>query len=141
MVGFVAIAQTLQDVNCHCRGWLRYLNRLESSNERGIFFKVLAVFIQGGCTNCLQLSSSKHWLQNGSCIDSTFRSTSTDQCVNLINKGDDVAPGPDFLGYLLQSFFKVTTVTRTCNEGAHVQGVELLTAKSLGNISRNNSLS
>ena len=102
---------------------------------------MLAVLIQGGGTDGLQLASGKHWLEDRSGIDSTLGSTSADQGVNLIDKGDDVTAGADLLGYLLQALFEVTAVARTCDQASHVQGVDLLAAKGLRNVVGDDCLS
>ena len=102
---------------------------------------MLAVLIQGGGTNGLQFTASQHWLEDRGCIDCTLGSSSTNQGVNLIDEGDDVTAGADLFGHLLEALLEVTAVARTSNQASHIQGVNLLAAKGLWHVVRNNRLS
>ena len=140
MVGFVAVAKTFQDVNGVWKRRLVYLYRLETTSKRCVFFKVLAVLIQSGCTDCLQLSTSKHRFQNRSCVDCTLSSTCANQGVDLIDESDDVATGTNFLGDFLKSFFEVSAVAATCNKGTKIKCVELFVLQGFWHVAGNNCL-
>ena len=101
---------------------------------------MLAVFVCGGGTNCLKFTSCEHWLQDACCIDCTFCCACTDKCVDFVDEQHDVAAGLDFFQDFLQTLFKVTAVTRTCNKSAEVECVELLVFESLWNVAGNDAL-
>ena len=120
MVSLVAVAQTLQNVDCHRQGWLADVDRLKTTSKCCVFFEVLAVFVESGRTDGLQFSASQQWLQDGCCIDGTLGCTRTNQGVNFVDEGDDVATGANFFGYLLEALFEVTAVTRAGDKRTHV---------------------
>ena len=101
---------------------------------------MLAVLVQGGCTDGLQFASSQHGLEDGGGVNRALCGTCTDEGVNLVNEQDDVAAGADFLQNLLQALFEVTAVARTCNQGAQVQGVQVLVLEGLRDVTVNDSL-
>src|SRR5438270_711983 len=44
--------------------WLAHKHNLKTSFERGIFFNVLAIFVQCGCANGSQFPASERWLEH-----------------------------------------------------------------------------
>ncbi len=140
VVRFVAVTQTLENVDGVRQRGLGNLNRLEAALECGILFKVLAVLIEGGCTNGLELASGKHWLEDARGIDCTFSGTCTDQSVNLVDENDDVAASADLFGDLLEALFEVTAVTAAGDERAEVKRVYLLVFERLGNLTSHDGL-
>jgi hypothetical protein len=64
VVGFVTLAQTLEDLDGVGNGRLLNLDGLETTLQRSILLQVLAVLISGGRTNGLQLATSQHRLEN-----------------------------------------------------------------------------
>src|SRR5699024_5001669 len=97
-------------------------------------------FVQGGCTNGLQFTTSQHWFENRCGINGTFCGTGTNQGVDLVNEQDNVTAGTDFFEYFFQAFFEVTTVTGTCNQRTQIQGVELLVFQRLWDVIAYNGL-
>ena len=138
MVRLVLIAQAAQDGDGVFHGRLVYLYRLETTLQRRILFNVLAVLIQSGCTNGLQLTTSQLRLQQGSCVNCTFCCTCTNKSVNLIDEQDDVAALVNLLENLLQALFEVTTVTGACYQRTQVKRVNLLVLQGLWNLAINN---
>ena len=110
MVRFVAVAQTLQDVDGLRQGWLVDHNLLKTTSKGSVFFEVLAVLVESGCTNGLKLATGKHGLQDRSRVDCTFGCTGTNQGVNLIDEGDDVTARANLFGYFLETLFEITAV-------------------------------
>ena len=101
MVNFVAVAETLENVDGLWQRWLVDGDRLKTTSKSRVFFEVLAVFVEGGCTDGLKLAASKQRLQYRGCIDGTLGSASANQGVNFIDEGDDVATGANLFGDLL----------------------------------------
>ena len=95
---------------------------------------MLAVLIQGGGTDGLQLTASQHRLQNGGRVDSALCGTGPDKGVNLVDKQDNVAASANLLEYFLKAFLKVTAVPGARDQGTQIQGVQVLIFKSFGNI-------
>src|SRR5699024_8512053 len=131
VVSLVAVAQTLQDLDGVRDGWLRHLHRLEASLQGGVLLDVLAVLLQRGGADGLQLAAGQLRLQDGGGVDRALRGTGTDECVDLVDEQDDVATLVDLLEYLLQALLEVTAVAGASNQGTQVQGVNLLIAQGL----------
>ena len=89
----VPITQTLQNLDRVGDGGLTHLDRLETPLQRSILLHVLAVLIQRGRADRLQLATSQHRLQNARRVDRALRRTRTHQRVQLVDEQDDVARG------------------------------------------------
>jgi hypothetical protein len=83
---------------------------LETALEGGVLFHVLAVLVQGGGADGLQLAAGQHRLEDRGGVDRAFGGTGTDQGVQLVDEQDDVPAGADLLEHLLQALLEVTAV-------------------------------
>src|SRR4028119_2300954 len=101
---------------------------------------MLAVLVQGCCTNALQFSSCQSWLENICRINCPFRSTRTDQSVNLVNHQDDVPGLTNFIHDFLQALFKLTPVFGASNEQTNIQGNDALVFQDVRNVVVSNPL-
>ena len=114
--------------------WLLHLDRLEAALERGVLFEVLAVLVEGGRPDRLQLAPGQHGLEDRGGVDRTLGRPRADQGVELVDEQDDVAPGADLLQHLLQALLEVTPVAAPGHQGPEVEGVELLAGQGLGDV-------
>src|SRR5699024_8676271 len=131
VVRLVAVAQTLEDLDGQLDGRLRDLHRLETTLESGVLLDVLAVLVQGGGTDGLQLTAGQPRLEQRGGVDRTLGGTGADEGVDLIDEQDDVAALVDLLEDLLQALLEVTAVTGTRDQGTQVEGVDLLILQGL----------
>ena len=134
VVSLVLIAHTLENLHGEVLGRLVHLNWLEAAFQCGVLLNVLAVLVQGGGTDGLQLAASQHRLQDGCSVDSALCGTGTDEGVNLVNEQDNVAAGANLLEHLLEAFLKVTAVPGSRDQGSQIQGVQVLIFESFGDI-------
>ena len=116
------------------------LDRLEAALERGILLEVLAVLVERGRADGLQLAAGEQRLQDAGRVDRALGGTRTDQGVDLVDEGDDVAAGADLLGDLLQALLEVTAVAGAGDERAEVERVELLVLQRLGHVAADDRL-
>src|ERR1019366_4229751 len=107
-------------------GRLGHLDRLEPALKRGVLLQVLAVLIQRGRADRLQLTAGQHRLQYRGRVDGALRGARAPQGVYLVDEQDDVAAGPDLLQDLLQPLLEVAAVPRAGDQRAEVEGVKLL---------------
>ena len=110
------------------------LDRLEAALQRRVLLQVLAVLVEGGGPDGLQLAAGQHGLEDGGRVDRALGCARTDQRVDLVDEQDDVAAGTDLLEDLLQALFEVTAVRRAGHQRTQVKGVELLVLDRLGNL-------
>ena len=94
MMRFVTVAQTTQDLHrlLFCR--FANHNRLESTFKGRIFFDVLTVFFDGGCTDYLEITSGQSRLEDIGGIRRTFGSTGTDNRMQFIDEQVSLHRGP-----------------------------------------------
>jgi hypothetical protein len=59
---------------------------LEAALERGVLLEVLAVLVQRGGTDGLQLAAGQHRLEDRGCVDGALGRTGTDEGVDLVDE-------------------------------------------------------
>ena len=134
MVGLVAVAEPLEDLHGVLQRGLTDLDGLEPALQGRVLLHVLAVLLQRGGPDGLQLPARQHRLENAGRVDGALGRPRTHQGVDLVDEQDDVPAGLDLLEDLLQPLFEVTAVTRPGHQRAQVQGVELLVLEGLGHL-------
>ena len=107
VVRLVPVAQPLEDLDRVRDRRLGDLDGLEPALERGVLLQVLAVLIQRGGADGLQLAAGQHRLQDRGRVDGALGGTRPDEGVDLVDEQDDVATGADLLEHLLQPLFEV----------------------------------
>src|SRR5690625_3248877 len=140
VVGFIAIAQPLENLNGVLQIGLFHLNGLEAALQSRVLLDVLAVFLKRCGADRLQFTARQHGLQDARGIDRAFGGTRTHQGVDLVDEQDDVTARADFFQDLLQALFKVTAVARTGHQRTQVEGVELLIFQHFGYVAAHNAL-
>ena len=131
MVRLVAIPQTLEDLDGVLDRRLADLHRLEPALQGGVLLDVLAVLVECGGADGLQLASGQLRLEDRRGVDRALGGTRTDERVQLVDEQDDVAAGVDLLEHLLQALLEVTAVTAACHQRTEVKRVELLVLQCL----------
>ena len=126
----VAVAQALQDLDRVGDGRLLDLDRLEPALERGVLLEVLAVLVERGGADGLELTAGEHRLEDDGGVDRALGGTRTDERVQLVDEQDDVAAGADLLQHLLEALLEVAAVAGAGDERAEVERVELLALRA-----------
>jgi hypothetical protein len=140
VVALVAVPQALQDLDGVGHGGLLHLDRLEAALEGGVLLEVLAVLVERGGPDGLQLAAGQHRLEDAGGVDGALGGTGAHEGVELVDEEDDVAAGADLLEHLLEALLEVAAVARARHEGAEVEGVELLAPDGLGHVVRGDLL-
>ena len=140
MVRLVAVPQTLEDLDGVLDRRLADLHRLEPALQRGVLLDVLAVLVEGGGADGLQLAAGQLRLEDLGGVDGALGGTRTDQRVQLVDEQDDVAAGVDLLEHLLQAFLEVTAVAAARHQRTQVKRVELLVLQRLGDLAVHDGL-
>ena len=140
MVGLVAVPQALQDVDGQRDGRLGHLDRLEPALQGGVLLDVLAVLVEGGGADGLELATGQHGFEDAGGVDGPLSGTGTDEGVDLVDEQHDVAAGFDLLEHLLQAFLEIAAVAGTGDQGTQVEGVDLLVAQGLGHVAADDGL-
>ena len=77
VVGLVAVAQALQDLDGVGHRRLLDLDRLEAALEGGVLLEVLAVLVERGGADGLQLAAGQHRLEDRRGVDRALGGTGT----------------------------------------------------------------
>ena len=110
VVRLVAVAETLQDLDGVAERRLLDLDGLEAALEGGVLLQVLAVLVEGGGADGLQLAAGQHGLEDRRRVDGALGRPGADEGVQLVDEKDDVAAGPDLLEHLLEALLEIAPV-------------------------------
>ena len=134
VVRLVAVAQALEDLDGVGDRGLLDLDRLEAPLERRVLLEVLAVLVERGGADGLELAAGEHRLEDRRRVDRALGGPGPDEGVELVDEQDDVAAGADLLEDLLEPLLEVAAVAGAGDEGAEVERVELLAGEGLGHV-------
>ena len=136
MVRLVAVAQAAQDLHGVVDRRLLDAHLLEAPLERGVALEVLAVLVERGRADRLQLAAGERRLQDRSGVDRALGGAGADEVVQLVDEQDDVAALGDLLHHLLQALLELAAVLRAGDERGEVERVDLLALQELGHLVR-----
>mmetsp|Transcript_9273 Transcript_9273/g.18422 ORF Transcript_9273/g.18422 Transcript_9273/m.18422 type:complete len:435 (-) Transcript_9273:265-1569(-) len=141
VVGLITLSESQHDLEglIHC--WFWNNNWLETTLKSRILLNMLAILIQCGGSNALQLTSGQSWLENIGGINSSFSGSRSNESVNLINHKNNIIILLDLIHQFLQSFLKLSSVLGSCYKQTHIQCDHLLAFDSLWHIPTCDALS
>ena len=135
VVNLVALAQPAQDADRVLDGRLADHHRLEAALERGVLLDVLAVLVQRGRANHVQLAAREHRLQHVGGVHRPFGGAGADDGVELVDEEDDLAGRVgDFLQHRLEPFLELAAVLRARDQRAHVEADDPLRLEPFGHV-------
>ena len=141
MVLLVALLETTQDGHRVLHGGLAHVHRLEAAGKRLVLLYVLAVLVERGRTDGMQLAAGQGGLQDVARVHGALCGTGPDDGVQLVDEQDDPAVGLlDLLEYGLQAILELATVLGACYEGAHVELDDVLVLDRRGNVTSYDAL-
>ena len=110
-------------------------HRLEAPRQRRVLLDVLPVLVERRRADAVQLAAGKRRLQEVRGVHRAFALAGPDQRVHLVDEQDDAARrGRDFLQHRLEALLELAAVFRAGDEGAHVEGEELLLLQRLRHV-------
>ena len=134
MVRLIAIAQSFQDQERLLRGRLPHRDRLEPPFQRRVLFDVLAVLVQRGRADDLQLPACQRGFENIGGVHRALRGAGADQGVQLVNKQDDVPGLDDLVDGVFDSFLKVAAVLGAGDHAGQIQRHHPFAAQQLRHV-------
>ena len=135
MEHFVPLFQPAQDGDgvLH-RGFVHH-HRLEPPLQGGVLLDVLAVFVQGGGADAVQLAAGQHGLEQVAGIHGAVGLAGAHDGVQLIDKEDDLAFALlDLIQHALEPFLKLAAVLGAGHQRAHVQAEDGAALQVLGHV-------
>ena len=91
VVELVFLLEPAQDRDCFLHRRLVHEHRLETPRERGILLDVLAILVERGRADAVQLAARKRGLEHVRGVHRPFGLAGADQRVQLVDEEDDVA--------------------------------------------------
>ncbi len=138
---FVALFQAAQNGDRVFDVGLAHEHDLEAALERGIFFDVLAVFVQRGGADGAQLAASQRRLQHVGGVNRAFGRARAHQGVQLVDEQDDLALRVfDLFQNRLQAVFKFAAKLRARQHRAQIERDHALVLQRFGHVAGNDAL-
>ena len=134
MMRLITVAQPLHDAQGLLLVGLADRDGLETALEGAVLLQVLAVFVDGGGADDLNLAARQRRLEDGGGIDGALGRTRADKRVHLIDEQDDVAGVLDLLDALLQAVLELAAVLAARHKGGHVEREQAFAAQDIGHL-------
>ena len=114
---------------------------LEAALEGGVLFDVLAVFVERGGANTVQLTAGQHRFEQVARVHGAFGFTRTHDGMEFVDEEDN-APRAllHFRQHGFEALLKFTAVFRSGDERTHIEGEERAVLQTLGHVTPNNAL-
>ena len=134
VMGLVLVAQALQDAEGLLFGGLAHVDGLEATLEGRVLLHVLAVFVERGGADDLDLAAREGRLHDGGGIEAALGRAGADQGVHLVDEQNDVAVVADLLEHALQAVLKLAAVLGAGHQGGDIEHVDLLADQDVGHL-------
>ena len=141
MVLLVSLPETAENFDGVGNGGLTNVHWLEPPFQSCVSLDVLAVFIQGGGTDALQLATCQGRFEDVGSINGSLGSSGTDQGVHFVNDEDHVPGCLDLLHDFLEALLEFTSVFGTCDQKADVEGENTFVLEDVRDVALLNPLS
>ncbi len=141
VVDLVLLLQATQDGDRVLHGRLGDEDGLEAPRQGGVLLYVLAVLVEGGGAHAVQLAPRQGRLEQVGGIHGAIGLPGAHQGMHFVDEEDDGAlGGGDLVQDRLQPLFELTPVLRPGDQGAHVEGEQLLVLQALRHIAIDDAL-
>ena len=110
---------------CSMRGLFDH-DRLETPLEGRVTLDVLAVLVERGRTDALELAPRQRRLEDVRGIDRALGGAGAHQGVELVDEEDRVVGVPELLDDLLEALLELAAIFRPGDERADVEGQDAL---------------
>ena len=135
MVNFVFFLQAAQDGHRVLHARLIDEDRLEASRQRRVLFHVLAVFIQRGGPDAMQLAPRQCGLQQVGSVHRAVGLAGANDRVHLIDEENDPAAGSGhFLQHGLQPLLELSAIFRAGDHRAQVERQQFLVLQAVRHV-------
>ena len=134
VVLLVALADAHQDVDGLLERRLLDHDRLEAALERGVALDVLAVLVERGRADALQLAARERRLQDVGGIDRALGRAGPDERVQLIDEEHRVVRVAELLDDLLEPLLELAAVLGAGDERADVERQDALVEQRLRDV-------
>ncbi len=131
MVGFIAVFQALENLDALLQARRIDNDALEATLQRTIFLNVLAILIERGRPDALDLTARQRGLEHVRRVHGPLSRPRPDQGVQLINKNHDILSLHDLLHDRFHAGLKLTAILRARHQRAQVESDHALVKQQL----------
>ena len=141
VVHLIALFEAAQNRHRGFHGWLAHQYLLKAALQCGVFFDVLAVFVQRGGAHAMQLAARQCGFEHIARVHGAFGLARAHHGVQLVNKDDGLAfvLGQVF-EHVFQALFKLAAKLGTRQERGHVQRQHALALERIGHFTGHDAL-
>ena len=137
----VLLLESTQDRDGVLDGRLAHHNGLETTGKRRVLLDVLAVFVERGRADRMQVATGERRLQDVAGVHRALGGTRAHDGVELIDEQDDLALGLlHFLEHSLQAVLELAAVLGACDQRAHVELDEVAVAQGTRHVAGHDTL-
>ena len=142
VVRLVLLLQPAQDRDGVLDARLADEDLLEAALERGVLLDPLAVLVQRGRTDQVQLAAGEHRLEHVAGVHrGVAAGARADDRVQLVDEGDDLALGAlDLLEHGLEPLLELAAVLRAGDHRGQVEAEHPLALERVGDVARDDAL-
>ena len=138
---FVTLLQAAQDGNRALDRRLIDQHFLEASFERGVLLDILAILVERGRADAVQLAARQGGLQHIASVHRALGLACANHGVQFIDENDDTPfVQRDFLEHGFESLLKLAAILGTGNQCRHVEAQHLLALERLGHLAIDDAL-
>ena len=141
VVRFVLFLQAAQDGNRRLHRRLAHQDFLEAALQRGVFFNVLAVFVQRGRADAVQLAARQGGLEHIARVHRALGLAGAHHGVQLVDENDGLALVlGQFLEHVFQPFLELAAKLGAGQQRGHVQAQHALALERIGHFASDDAL-
>ena len=135
MVQLVLLLEPAQDRDRVLDRRLADEHRLEAPLQRGVLLDILAVFVERGRADAVQLAARERRLEQVDGVHRAFGLARADQRVHLVDEQDDVALGGlHLVEHGLQPLLELAAIFRAGDQRAHVERHQRAVLEAVGHV-------
>ena len=140
VMDLVAFLEAAQDGDGLLHAGFANINRLETALQGGVFFDVLAVFVQGGGADATKFAAGQGRFEHVGGVVGPFGRAGADNGVQFVNEQQH-APltGSDFLQERLEALLEFAAVLGSGNHGPEVQRHQALVLEGFRHVPADNA--
>jgi len=141
VVQLETLAESAQDGDGVLDARLVHEHGLETALQRGVLLDVLAVFVERGGADAVQLAAGEHGLEHVAGVHRAFGFAGADDGVKFVDEKEDAAVALlDLLEHGFEALFELAAVLGAGDERAHVEGEDGLVLQPLGYVAAQDAL-
>ena len=140
MMGLVAVAQAAENLEGFGLAGRLDDNGLEPPLQGSVLLDILAVLVERGGPDALDLTAGEGRLEDVGRVDCALRAAGAYQGVQLVDEEDGVLGAADLVHHGLDPLFELAAILGACDHHGEIQHHDPAIPEQLGNVAIDNHL-